>query len=112
MKADRAATEAAGFADARSYVCWDGRQVLFGKDWKARKDELLKRSQGRCERRTILGKPHSGFCDGEGGEPHHIVPRRKRRDDRLENLANLNHFCHLGEDYRQTRFGEGRAKES
>jgi hypothetical protein len=104
LKRDRQATEARHFLDKKSYVAPDGREVLYGLDWKMRKQELLKRSLGRCERFSILGKSHDAWCRAEGGEPHHIKKRWPLRDDRLENLANLSHWCHLAEDERKPRW--------
>lgn len=104
MKRDVQATEAKHFLDPRSYVTPDGREILYGNDWKARKGELLKRSLGQCERFTILGRPHDAWCRSEGGEPHHKIKRSKLRDDRLENLANLSHWCHVAEDERKPRW--------
>src|SRR5258708_4575711 len=103
MKADKEATRARHFFDARSYIAPDGREILYGKDWEARKIELHIRSNGWCERFTIWRKGHDAWCLGRGEEPHHIIQRSKGRDDRLENLANLSHACHSAEDPRKVR---------
>ena len=86
-----------GYKDKRSKVWPDGREKLYGADWKKRKVELHLRSGGRCERRSILDKHHVSRCSGLGEEPHHIIKRSKQRDDRLSNLANLSHWCHAAE---------------
>lgn len=109
MKRDVPATEAAGFADKRSYVCWDGREVLAGADWQARKLELWVRCKGRCEQKIGSGLLS---CLHEADDPHHIIPRSKGRDDRLANLQALCRYHHNLLDKRVPRFGEGRAKES
>lgn len=93
-----------GYTDAKSFVRPTGEEVLFGEDWRRRKMELQERSAGLCERWSILHKPHVVLCRTEGEEPHHIIPRRDGRDDRLKNLANLSHFCHLAEDERVPRW--------
>lgn len=93
MKADRQATEAKQFFDPRSYVAKDGREILFGLDWKQRIGELRKRSGGRCEWRIAFGytgsKPIVERCAREAADPDHIVKRSVKRDDRLENLQAL-----------------------
>lgn len=101
LNKDEAEKKRRGYTDPESYVRNDGSERLVGKDWKKRKQELLRRSRGRCERWDVLGKSHDAFCNGEGGEPHHVVSRSKRRDDRLFNLANLSHACHSAEDPRK-----------
>ena len=95
LKAERS------YTDPDSFVRDNGSEVLKGDDWRERKLELHRRSQGRCERFTVLHKAHDAFCYGEGGEPHHIVPRWPTRDDRLSNLADLSHACHRAEDERK-----------
>jgi hypothetical protein len=104
VKADRELTKLARFKDKRSYIASDQREILFGEDWKQRKYELLKRSLGQCERFTVLGRVHDAWCRGEGGEPHHIKRRSVSRDDRLDNLANLSHWCHSAEDLRKPQW--------
>jgi len=109
---DLEAKKRLGYKDKRSKVRFSGEEILFGTDWEKRKVELLGRSAGYCERLSILGTPHDPWCNKEGGEPHHIIPRRDGRDDRLQNLANLSHWCHAAEDYRVPRFGEGRGESA
>lgn len=104
MRKDKQATMDMQFLDPRSYVTPDKREVLYGKDWKARVEDLRLRSSGKCERFTILGKPHDAFCHGEAADPHHIVPRSKGRDDRMPNLAGLSRACHSAEDTRKPRW--------
>lgn len=97
-----------GYTDPSSYVRRDfgGTEKLVGQDWLERKVELFMRSNGGCERVSILGKPHAEGCDYRGTEAHHIVKRSIRRDDRLENLANLSHACHAAEDERKPRWSK------
>lgn len=110
MKADKQLTAAAGFKDAKSYIAPNGREVLYGKDWKARKQELWKRADGRCEfvYRTSLGWEITR-CFQEGQIPAHIEPRYPKRDDRLSNMK-LYCFEHdrlmEKQAWRRTRFGE------
>lgn len=103
---DLAATRERCFLDKKSKVMRDGREWLMGKDWKARKMELHKRSNGRCERPSILGKACVHGCYGCAEEPHHIIKRSVARDDRLSNLAGLSHACHLAEDSRKVRWSK------
>lgn len=93
-----------GYTEPESIVWADGREKLVGKDWRKRKEQLRKRSGGRCERYGVLGRSHDAFCYGEGEEPHHIKKRWPLRDDRLENLADLSHACHSAEDPRKVRW--------
>lgn len=90
-----------GYTDPKSFVRLDGSEVLHNEDWVKRKLELHERSGGFCERVKILGEPHVRMCSMHGEEPHHIKPRWPKRDDRLENLANLSHACHWAEDERK-----------
>ena len=90
-----------GYKDPKTKVWADGREKLCGEDWIARKIELINRSGGRCEMTKVLHLPHDRYCNGEGGEPHHIIPRWKKRDDRLAKLADLNHWCHAWLDTRK-----------
>ncbi len=88
MKRDLSATAAAKFQDPRSYLCLDGRHVLYGKDWKARKAELWARCQGRCEK--IVDRHPGGMfalrCRSEAAHAHHIIKRSRQRNDSLTNL--------------------------
>lgn len=107
MKADRQATEAAGFSDPKSYVAKDGREVLKGEDWERRKRILWERADGRCEEFMAagLGSEHLTplRCGCDGTEPHHIIRRSEKRDDRLLNLQLLCHFHHSLKDKRVVR---------
>lgn len=105
MKADVQATEARHFLDPKSYVAKDGREVLHGKDWKARKKELWDRAGGRCEFHYLDGRR----CIQEAQIPSHIEPRYPKRDDRMTNLkAQCWTHDRLTEkqNWRRTRFGE------
>jgi hypothetical protein len=85
MRADKQLTLDQHYLDWRSYMRLDGSEVLYGEDWDARKADLLRRSEGRCE----YGE---GFqrCTSEGAIPSHIEPRHPHRDDRM---SNLKHYC-------------------
>jgi len=114
MKRDKQATVARHFKDPRSYVAPDSREVLYTKDWKARVAELKERSGGRCEQmvdgfdlhRTVGGWESRGTkdrCRSEAADPHHIIPRSKKRDDRLANLRALCRLHHNWLDPRKVR---------
>ena len=90
MKRDREATLMARFDDARSFIFKDGRELLVGLDWQARKHELFVRSGGICEYRNSDGVR----CRNSADDPHHIIPRSKQRDDRLKNLQALCRYHH------------------
>lgn len=100
-----------GYRDKNTIVWANGRERLEGRDWRKRKKELAERSRGRCERVSILGKPHETLCYGRGDEPHHIQKRSVLRDDRLSNLAHLSHACHLAEDDRKIRSDKKERRE-
>lgn len=102
---DEAAKVRLGYTDPRSYVRRDGSEVLYGEDWKQRKEELWKRADGRCE----YVCPHSR-CGSMAVIPaHYPRPRHPRRDDRL---TNLKAYCETHDKlmepqaWRKTRFGE------
>jgi hypothetical protein len=98
MKRDKAKTLAANFQDPRSYVAPDDREVLYGPDWTARKNQLWQRANGRCEQLIKSGTEETGFtharCRSEAHDPHHMRPRSKGRDDRLSNLLALCRMHH------------------
>lgn len=110
LNRDAAEKERRGYRDPKSFVRNDGSEVLFRKDWEVRKIELYMRSNGWCERWTVLHRHHAPGCRKEGQEPHHIKKRWPKRDDRLENLANLSHACHAAEDNRKPRWREHASK--
>jgi hypothetical protein len=90
MKADRLVTLSRCFTDPKSYVTADGREVLYRKDWTARKEELRQRSAGRCEKITSDGRR----CRSAAVHPHHFPVRRRTkgsntRDDRMTNLLDI-----------------------
>ncbi len=91
MKADVQATARRKFRDPKSYVSKDGREVLFNEDWDERRFELLQRSRGQCEY-MIHMVDEAGVdcgttrCLREAMDPHHLILRSIRRDDRLPNL--------------------------
>ena len=83
---DRVRTMEQQYLDKRSYMTMDGREILYGEDWRARKAELRFRAGGICE--------YFMCCSAEGTEPHHLIRRSKGRDDRLKNLVLLCHYHH------------------
>ena len=87
----------------KSRVYLDGREVLGRQDWENRKKELAARSGGRCE--NHFG-PFRVRCSSEATDPHHIVKRSKKRDDRLENLLHVCRACHRLSDNRKLHFKE------
>jgi 5-methylcytosine-specific restriction endonuclease McrA len=76
-----------GYRCRDTFVRPDGSEVLCGNDWRRRKQELLKRSDGHCEVCNM-------FFDTNQMHPHHIRHRWPVRDDRLENLQALCYWCH------------------
>lgn len=90
MKRDVEETAKRHFKDPNSFVFKDGREWLEGKDWDARRYELLLRSRGQCEYiyPDQAGNPLHR-CTRDGKDPHHKVLRSIRRDDRLKNLLNV-----------------------
>jgi hypothetical protein len=95
---DNEAKARLGYKDKRSKVYPDGREVLYGKDWAKRKQELWERCGGKCEWIVDNDEPFTRAfrCRSEAHDPHHTIPRsRGRRDDRLENLIAL---CRLHHD--------------
>ena len=86
-----------GYRDRRSIVRPDGSEKLFGRDWKKRKEQLLERSGGRCEK-VFAG---SERCHGRAEDPHHIKARSKGRDDRIENLIAVCRTCHSALDWKK-----------
>jgi 5-methylcytosine-specific restriction endonuclease McrA len=75
---------------AQRIIFADGREVLRGKMWRARRTEVWFRAGFRCQHcgKTLVF---------EKAEIHHRRPRGIfgwRRDDRIENLECLCHACH------------------
>lgn len=87
-----------GYMDPKSIVYADGREVLKGEDWRERKKELWERCGGKCEYRWTdawwMGQVRGAGCSSEAMDPHHIIKRSKKRDDRLANLQALCRFHH------------------
>ena len=103
---DVEATQARKFKSKRSRVLLDGREVLHGADWKERKAELWARCNGHCEEvikfiGANLEVTGLGRCLNPADDPHHIIPRSKKRDDRLSNLQALCRFHHRLVDQRK-----------
>ena len=106
IQRDRQATEERHFKDWRSRVLKDGREILAGDDWKARKSELWERCGGQCEAwREIIGIPEVR-CTAEAEDPHHLVKRSIKRDDRLNALQALCRFHHDLLDDRKLRWSQ------
>ena len=97
---DDAEKQRRGYTDPRSFVRLDGSEVLHRVDWLKRKQELGERSGGRCEYMDEVGFR----CVWDADDPHHIIPRSKKRDDRLSNLVALCRGCHRALDRRQVRW--------
>ncbi len=106
-----------GYTHPKSYVRADGSEVLHGKDWTKRKKELWVRCGGRCEQIVVNGVsirylsdrnwiPQKERCRSEAHDPHHIIPRSKRRDDRLSNLMALCRLHHELLDKRKVRWSK------
>jgi hypothetical protein len=108
LKRDVQATELARFEDPRSYVAKDGREVLFGYDWKARKNQLWVRCGGICEYKFPSGRTMIR-CRAEAADPHHLVKRSELRDDRLENLMGICRTHHDLLDERKPRWTKRKA---
>lgn len=102
MKRDPDKTTAAGFENKKSFVRSDGSEVLYGNDWTLRKAQLWRRCGGRCEQRGFLNGPWR--CAEQADDPHHIVRRSVKRDDRLQGLLALCRFHHGLLDPRKLRW--------
>lgn len=105
---DKAETERRGYS-GKSKVRFDGTEILVGKDWTKRKQELWNRAGGRCEKRVFRahGLEHFERCRSEGHHPHHIIHRSKQRNDDLKNLVLLCSLHHsLEHKARNPRWGE------
>jgi hypothetical protein len=101
MKADKLLTIAQMYLCPKSYMRSDGSEVLFKEDWDARKKELWQRCGGRCEQLNAL---YALRCRRLADDPHHVIARSKRRDDRLTNLIALCRWHHNALDERKPRW--------
>jgi HNH endonuclease len=92
--------------DPRSEIFLDGREVMKGADWKERIAELAERSGGKCEYwfEGYKNPSNRWRCVQEAADPHHVIPRRDGRDDRLANLQALCRPHHNEMDERQVRW--------
>jgi len=79
----------------------DGREILRGSYYRARRQEALDRDGHKCVR-----------CGSSGLQVHHRIKRSVARDDRLENLETLCAGCHVKEHPERVpcRCSEGRSK--
>ena len=107
MRKDKQATMDKQYLDPGSYVTPDGREILKGEDWKARVEDLRLRCGGQCEAQ-MFSEYHefSWRCTSRAQDPHHIIRRSVKRDDRLANLQALCRFHHDLLDRRKPRWGK------
>lgn len=108
-----AATVLREFLDERSYVCPDGREVLYGKDWKARVEEVFERDLWLCHWPVVSPWTNlKRFCGSSAVHAHHIIKRSVKRDDRMENLiaicAKHHREAHPEKQLRNSKVGAGR----
>lgn len=103
LNKDHDASDARNFKDNRSAVLVDGREILKGADWQARKKELWERCGGYCE--------YWVKCRSVAIDPHHRIPRSKGRDDRLSNLQALCRYHHQLVDRRKVRWSKKASKQ-
>jgi hypothetical protein len=109
---DREAKERLGYIDPRTRVYFDGRERLYGKDWFLRKQEVWLRGYGHCEKdissaEMRIADKAAIRCRSEMHDPHHIITRGKKRDDRLNNLIGLCRLHHdLAHDKRNPRWSK------
>lgn len=102
--------------DPRSYVTLDtNREILYGEDWKRRREECFERDKGKCQWveespwvcSTWIYPSHGAVCGNPANDADHIIKRSKQRDDRLSNLRSLCRFHHnLRHKEHRTRFHE------
>lgn len=112
MKSDRAKTLAQQYLDPKSFMRSDGSEVLKGEDWVARKRELWERCGGQCEHMGDyfdIGteKFEKLRCPMQADDPHHVIRRSVKRDDRLSNLLALCRWHHESKDSRKPRWSRG-----
>jgi hypothetical protein len=94
MKADRQATLDRHFLDYRSFITPDSREILYDDDWKARVEELRVRCEGHCEHINRWDDGDWERCPLPAQDPHHVIRRSVKRDDRLSNLQALCRYHH------------------
>lgn len=107
---DSAAKERLKYTNPDSFVRRDGSEVLKGEDWEKRKEELAQRSEGICEYSVMVNGIPMPICTVKARDPHHIVRRSVRRDDRLSNLIHLCGPHHDLEDERKPKWTRRRAE--
>lgn len=106
---DLEATEARNFKNPRSRVMQDGREVLYGLDYRKRVREVLERDGFRCRVDRIVKKDRL-FCGAPAEHAHHIIKRSDGRDDRASNLVAICGYCHTQmHPEKRTRFDEVRS---
>lgn len=102
-KADKQLTEQRQFVERKSYVCKDGREVLYGLDWQRRLQQLRNRCAGRCEYVFKTAEGDEMRCARAAQDPHHIVLRSHSRDDRMTNLLAVCRHHHQMLDIEQRK---------
>ena len=93
-----------GYTDPKSIVRFDGSEMLHGKDWALRKQELWERCGDRCEYPVAVAIGEYVRCGALAQDPHHIIRRSVKRDDRLSNLQALCRDHHSLLDKRKVRW--------
>ena len=96
--------ERRGYVEPGSFVRRDGSEKLVGRDWTNRVLELWQRSGGRCEAMRMPGSDLRCFSGAR--DPHHVIKRSIRRDDRLSNLQHLCRPHHDLLDPRKVKSGK------
>jgi hypothetical protein len=94
-----------GYVERGSIVRYDGCEILVGRDWRRRKEELAARSGGICE------AVHNGVrCRSLARDPHHKIERSEKRDDRLDNLLHLCGPDHDAVDWKKLHWSKNEPK--
>ena len=108
---DRAAADAAGFADPRSYIRrtkdGSGMQVFrFGDDMAKLRLMAFERSRGFCEMpiNGLLGRRCQRSVDWTTGELHHSPALSSGGDDSLESVKFICKQCHVNSHNRVTKW--------
>ena len=96
---DREAKKRLGYVEEKTRVWTDEqgnvvREVLHGKDWKRRKEELFRRAGFQCEYELRPGIR----CTADAVDPCHVEPRHPIRNDMLSNLMAGCRPCHIKHD--------------
>jgi len=92
---------------SRIRILPDQREICTGYQWEKRKRELRERAGGICEAFLLpeeIFNVHPVHVLEEIGDAHHLRPRSKGRDDRLENLALICREVHILLDNRKVQW--------